>query len=100
MAEKFLTTATVNGAEYPLEMEYSRYHNGNAPRIGWFTTYNYDTFLKYIHEFSTFPYILCGVSIITYHTSSPATLLNKVYDYRVRFYKVKVQDNQFKLWQH
>lgn len=48
--------------------------------------------------FSKFPYILCGVDIITYHTSSPATLLNKVYDYRVRYYKVKVEDNQLNLF--
>lgn len=98
MAEQFARTVTINGVEYPLVMEYSRYHNGNAPYIGWFTSYSFAGFLNYIHQFSKFPYILCGVSIITYHTSSPATLLNKVYDYRVRFYKVKVDDNQLNLF--
>lgn len=97
MIEKFETTATINGVQYPLVMEYSQYHRGQAPYIGWFTTFSFNTFLRYIREYSTFPYILAGVTILTYHSGTPATLLNKVYDYRVRFYKVKVDRPQLQL---
>lgn len=98
MREKIVFTATCNGTEYPLVKEYSRYHGCNVPRIGWFTTYSFAEFLRLIHEYSTFPYILCGVHIITYHTSNPATLMNKIYDYRVQFYRMDVEGNkQFKL---
>lgn len=97
MKEAFNATATIGGITYPLVMEYSQYHRGLAPYIGWFTTYNFDTFLRYIKEYSVFPYILAGVTILTYHTGKPATLYNKVYDYRVRYYKVKVEDKQLKL---
>lgn len=97
MMEKFETTATINGVQYPLFMEYSQYHRGQAPYIGWLTTFSFNTFLRYIREYSTFPYILAGVTILTYHSGTPATLLNKVYDYRVRFYKVKVDRPQLQL---
>lgn len=97
MKETFKTTATIGGVTYPLVMEYSQCHRGQAPYIGWFTTFSFKTFLRYIKEYSTFPYILAGVTILTYHTGKPATLLNKVYEYRVRFYKVKVDDRQLKL---
>lgn len=97
MKEKFETTATIDGVQYPLVMEYSQYHRGQAPYIGWLTTYSFNTFLRYIREYSTFPYILAGVTILTYHSGTPATLLNKVYDYRVRFYKVKVDRPQLQL---
>lgn len=97
MIEKFETTATINGVQYPLVMEYSQYHRGQAPYIGWLTTFSFNTFLRYIREYSTFPYILAGVTILTYHSGRPATLLNKVYDYRVRFYKVKVDRPQLQL---
>lgn len=97
MKEKFETTATIRGVEHPLVMEYSQYHRGQAPYIGWFTTFSFNTFLRLIREYSTFPYILAGATILSYHTGTPATLLNKVYDYRVRFYKVKVDKQQLEL---
>lgn len=97
MKEIFNTTATIGGITFPLVMEYSQYHRGQALYIGWMTTFSFSTFLRYIKEYSTFPYILAGVTILTYHTGTPASLLNKVYDYRVRFYKVKVDNTQLKL---
>jgi hypothetical protein len=90
-------TITYNGIEYPLLLEYSEFFRAKVPYTGLMTTYNFDTFLRLIKEYSTFPYILSGVAIFTYQTASPAALLNKEYDYRIRFYKAEVLDKQMTL---
>lgn len=91
------TSVTYNGIEYPLVTEYSTYYRCRVPYIGISTTYNFEVFLRYIKKYSTFPYILCGVTILTYHSGSPASLLNKVYDYRLQYYKVDVQCDSLRL---